>query len=231
MTTVNVTKVILFEGFARVMINRDVGGNRKGKPDERHDRLRPGRDWNLDGDVGGARGVRASRGLGRRLSRRDQVGLCAGPFPPRRRKNIRDGGRSAGCEFSKTRSGRRIDEIVVNHSRLKFKLAAKSGNYQFAGTITEDGSAIEGHVDTGKNRVPFRFDRTAGVELKQYVGTYDLGRGRLIHLRPWVELGLKRNALMFIDSGSRRVGVLFARSKRMFRGTERAGDLPRGNRR
>jgi pimeloyl-ACP methyl ester carboxylesterase len=109
-------------------------------------------------------------------------------------------------------SGRPLKGFGIEGDRVRFEITLHRREWRFDGKVA--GEVIEGHVATAAGRVPFRLDRLAKADVAAYSGTYRMDDGRLVHLRPWVELGLE--GLLCVDSTSGRLCALFPSSDSTF---------------
>ena len=109
-------------------------------------------------------------------------------------------------------SGKRLEWVESLQRQVRFEAAHGRRRWRFEGRVA--GPAISGTVAGATGQTPFRLDRLARAEAGRFTGSYRLDDGRVVHVRPWVELGL--DGLLFVDSTTGRMGALFPTSESTF---------------
>jgi pimeloyl-ACP methyl ester carboxylesterase len=101
-----------------------------------------------------------------------------------------------------------VQQLSIEGDRIRFELQTSQATATFAGTI-KDG-AITGDFRQDNLAGSFFLVRTLEPDLASYrrlAGSYEIGPGRVIDVGPFRESG---NRLTFVDSATRRTGVLYA---------------------
>ena len=76
--------------------------------------------------------------------------------------------------------GKPLDKLELNSSRVHFELADKTSQLSFEGEATN--GVMTGVVEDGGQKLPFRLDSMAKIDLSRYVGTYQFGPGHFIRI-------------------------------------------------
>jgi dienelactone hydrolase len=109
-------------------------------------------------------------------------------------------------------TGRTLDGIAPQSEGVRFEVSHTPGRWRFAGRV--DGPEMSGVVEHDGGRAPFRFHRMGTANPAAFTGTYRLDDGRIVHLRPWVELGI--DGLLAFDFTGARLRALFPSSPTTF---------------